>query len=239
MAYENIDAINDNRPFLFSLTAKRDDLQWGIIRGAPDWHFYRLIPLQAGKDHAKKSSASLITNSRQPMKNLWTPWRMAYIQGKEEKKEGCIFDAAVAKPHDKEALILFRDQLTVVLLNRFPYANGHLLVAPARHVRDILDLEQEEASALMERIKESVAILRRHVKPHGFNIGLNLESIAGAGLAEHLHFHIVPRWDGDHNFMTIVAGTRTVPELLADTFERLLPDFQALLPPAGAESCAL
>lgn len=161
---------------------------------------------------------------------------MAYIQGSESKNEGCIFDSALELPSDREGLILCRDRLSVVLLNRFPYANGHLLVAPARHVRDILDLDREEASALMERIRESVAILRKHIKPHGFNIGLNLEPIAGAGLAEHLHFHIVPRWDGDHNFMTIVAGTRTVPELLADTFDRLLPDFQALLLSAGAKS---
>jgi ATP adenylyltransferase len=173
------------------------------------------------------------------MKNLWTPWRMAYIQGSESKSAGCIFDAALELPYDKDGLLLYRDRQTVVLLNRFPYANGHLLVAPARHVRDLLDLEREEASALMERIRESVAILRRHVKPQGFNIGLNLESIAGAGLAEHLHFHIVPRWDGDHNFMTIVAGTRTVPEFLADTFDRLLPDFQASLLPAGAKSSSL
>jgi ATP adenylyltransferase len=161
------------------------------------------------------------------MKNLWTPWRMEYILDKSETP-GCLFEAAADRPYDREQLILFRDRLTVTMLNRFPYANGHLLVAPARHVADLADLRKNEAPALMEMIRTATAILRRHLRPDGFNIGLNLGAAAGAGLAEHLHFHLVPRWHGDHNFMTPLAEVRTIPEHLDRTYDRLFEDFRAL-----------
>ena len=162
------------------------------------------------------------------MKNLWTPWRMAYITGREGRQEGCIFDRAPDRAHDKGNLILCRDLLTVVLLNRFPYANGHLLVAPQRHVADITDLTAEENGALMQTIQKSVTILRKHFAPDGFNIGLNIGEVAGAGLADHLHFHVIPRWDGDHNFMTVLAEVRTIPQHIEQTFDLLLPEFQKL-----------
>ena len=167
------------------------------------------------------------------MKNLWTPWRMSYIQGQNEEENGCIFEAGRGRKHEKESLLLFRDSLTVVLLNRFPYANGHLLVAPSRHVGDICDLNAEESSALFEMKRESVKILRNHKKPDGFNIGLNLGTVAGAGHPEHLHYHVVPRWDGDHNFMTVLAEVRTIPEHIERTFDLLLPDFQEILNSKG------
>lgn len=161
------------------------------------------------------------------MKNLWTPWRMEYILDKTETP-GCLFEAAADRPYDREQLILFRGRLTVVLLNRFPYANGHLLVAPARHVADLADLRKNEARTLMEMIRTATDILRRHLRPDGFNIGLNLGAAAGAGLAQHLHFHLVPRWHGDHNFMTPLAEVRTIPEHLDRTYDRLFEDFRAL-----------
>ncbi len=162
------------------------------------------------------------------MKNLWTPWRMAYITGQEGREEGCIFDRTPDQAHDKENLILFRDPLTVVLLNRFPYANGHLLIAPRRHVPDIIDLTVNENTALMQIIQASVGILRKHYAPDGFNIGLNLGETAGAGLADHLHFHVVPRWNDDHNFMTVLAEVRTIPQHIEQTFDQLLPEFQQI-----------
>ena len=161
-------------------------------------------------------------------KTLWTPWRMAYIEGREGRENGCIFCAAHEKSHAKEDLILHRDPLVTVLMNRFPYANGHLLVAPTRHLADLTDLTKEENAATMRIIQKSVTILRVHLAPHGFNIGLNLGETAGAGIAAHLHWHIVPRWDGDHNFMTVLAEVRTIPEHIDNTFDRLLPDFQAI-----------
>lgn len=161
------------------------------------------------------------------MNTLWTPWRMDYILGKEGRKEGCIFDFAPNEPFNKKELILYRDAKVVTLLNRFPYANGHLLVAPARHEGELAALSGSESAALMEHIKKSVAILKKHLRPDGFNIGLNLGSVAGAGLADHLHFHVVPRWNDDHNFMTVISEIRTIPQHIDDTFDMLLPDFQA------------
>ncbi|KPK00435.1 MAG: HIT family hydrolase [Desulfobacterales bacterium SG8_35] len=162
------------------------------------------------------------------MKNLWTPWRMAYIQEGRPLEKECIFEAGAGKKHEKESLLLYRDSLTVVLLNRFPYANGHILLAPCRHIGDINDLLPEENAALFDLIRESVSILRKHKKPDGFNVGLNLGTVAGAGYPDHLHFHVVPRWEGDHNFMTVLAEVRTIPEHIAETFDQLLPDFQEL-----------
>ena len=163
------------------------------------------------------------------MKNIWTPWRMAYIQKKGPLEEDCIFEAGLGKSYDKERLLLYRDGLIVVLLNRFPYANGHLLIAPSRHVSDITDLNEDENLALLDMIRESVAIIRKHTTPDGFNIGLNLGTVAGAGHPDHLHFHVVPRWDGDHNYMTVLAEVRTIPEHIENTFDLFLANFQELL----------
>ncbi len=162
------------------------------------------------------------------MKNLWSPWRTEYVQGRAGRGPGCIFEAGAGQRYDPEGLLLFRDSLVVVLLNRFPYANGHLLVAPARHLAELTALEPAEDRALMGMLKKAVTILGKHLNPDGFNIGLNLGGVAGAGLADHLHFHLVPRWDGDHNFMTVLAEVRTIPEHIRRTYERLLPDFQAI-----------
>jgi len=162
------------------------------------------------------------------VKTLWAPWRMSYILGQTGIRQGCIFDFPAAVTHDEEGLLLYKDELCEVLLNRFPYANGHLLIAPARHVADITGLSATEANALMAMLKESIIILRRHLRPDGFNSGLNLGAAAGAGQADHLHFHVVPRWQEDHNFMTVTAEIRSIPEHIDNTFNQLLPDFQAL-----------
>ena len=163
-------------------------------------------------------------------RNLWTPWRMEHVLGRAEKISGCLFEPPEDSTSNPDYLLLYRDSLTVVLLNRFPYANGHLLIAPRRHVADITDLSQKENQAIMTMLQESCTILRRHLQPDGFNIGLNVGTIAGAGIADHLHFHIVPRWHGDHNFMTVTADIRTIPEHISHTFELLVPGFQQLLP---------
>jgi len=154
---------------------------------------------------------------------------MSYIKKQEPLDKGCIFEAGSAKPYDKEGLLLYRDALIVVFLNRFPYANGHLLLAPSRHIGDINALLPEESSELFTMMGQSIAILRKHYKPAGFNVGLNLGKTAGAGHPDHLHFHIVPRWEGDHNFMTVISEVRTIPQHIENTFDLLLPDFQALI----------
>ena len=161
------------------------------------------------------------------MKNLWTPWRMEYITGNKHTQE-CIFDVSPEETYDRENLILLRNSTTVTLMNRFPYANGHLLIAPSRHVPHLCELNTSESADLMEMVQSATAILETHLKPDGFNIGLNIGEVAGAGIADHLHFHIIPRWSGDHNFMTPLAEVRTIPEHIDRTFEKLLPDFQSL-----------
>jgi len=162
------------------------------------------------------------------MKTLWTPWRMSYILGEEGRSESCLFDFPAQVKEDKKALLLYKDNLAEVLLNRFPYANGHLLVAPTRHVADLVDLSTAESGHLIEIVRQSTVILRKHYSPDGFNIGLNIGAAAGAGQADHLHFHVVPRWQEDHNFMTVLSEVRTIPQHIENTYDSLVPDFQVL-----------
>ncbi len=163
-------------------------------------------------------------------RNLWTPWRMEHVLGQAEKVKGCLFEPPGNESFSPDSLLLLRNRLTVVLLNRFPYANGHLLIAPRRHLADISELSAEENQAIMTMLGQSSTILRDHLHPDGLNIGLNLGEVAGAGISDHLHFHIVPRWQGDHNFMTVTADIRTIPQHISHTYQQLLADFQQLLP---------
>jgi ATP adenylyltransferase len=124
--------------------------------------------------------------------------------------------------------VLYRGPSTFVLLNAFPYNSGHLMVAPHRHVGELQDLEQEERNELMDLSTKSVAIVKEELNAHGFNVGINLGQVAGAGVPGHLHVHVVPRWGGDTNFMPVVGETKVLPEMLADTDAKLRPRFQAL-----------
>ncbi len=162
------------------------------------------------------------------MKTLWTPWRMEHVQGTAEKVTGCLFEPPGTSSADKQFLLLHRDRYTTVLLNRFPYTNGHLLIAPVRHIASLTDLLPDEGAALMAMLSTATDILKNELHPDGFNVGCNLGETAGAGIAAHLHFHIVPRWDGDHNFMAVLSEIRTIPEHLLATYDRLLPPFQKI-----------
>lgn len=159
------------------------------------------------------------------MRNLWTPWRMEHVTGQAKKVEGCLFEPPGTSVNDKRLLLLHRDEYVLVMLNRFPYANGHLLVAPKKHVCCLSELGSEDAAHLMHMVQKCTMILRKNFSCDGINIGCNIGEDAGAGIADHLHFHLVPRWKGDHNFMTVLADIRTVPEHIEQTFDRLLPDF--------------
>jgi ATP adenylyltransferase len=161
------------------------------------------------------------------MKALWTPWRIEHVRGNSEAPPGCLFAPPTTEAHSKQHLLLYQDGRTLCLLNRFPYSNGHLLVAPAAHVGCLTELTPAQTAPLMELVSQATAILKAQLHPDGFNIGLNIGSEAGAGISDHLHFHIVPRWRGDHNFMTTLADVRTIPEHIDRTFDTLLPDFQA------------
>ena len=158
------------------------------------------------------------------MENLWAPWRMDYILGKREPY--CIFCPDGDGHTDEERLILHRGRLVMVMMNKFPYNNGHLLVAPWRHVAGLEELSEEEMTAIMQWITISIQVLKLIMHPNGFNVGLNLGGAAGAGVEGHLHFHVVPRWQGDTNFLTVFGDIRSIPEHLKQTYEKLLSHFK-------------
>jgi ATP adenylyltransferase len=157
------------------------------------------------------------------MQNLWAPWRIEYILGKREPY--CIFCPEGDGLSDEARLILHRGQHVMVMMNKYPYNNGHLLVAPWRHVSSLLDLNDAERLELLQWVTRCTAILTKVMNPNGFNIGMNLGAEAGAGVEEHLHFHVVPRWRGDTNFMTVFADVRSIPEHLQQTYAKLLVHF--------------
>jgi ATP adenylyltransferase len=157
------------------------------------------------------------------MKTMWAPWRMEYIVG--EKDEGCIFCKALS---DQDNLTLYIGHVTMVVMNKYPYINGHLLVAPIRHLSALDQIDKGEMGDLLETVEKSVGILKKVMQPDGFNVGLNLGKVAGAGIEEHLHFHIVPRWFGDTNALTVFADVRVIPEHLLATFNKLKPYFDKI-----------
>lgn len=153
--------------------------------------------------------------------NLWAPWRIKYIQGLNQTG-GCFLCADVKNPQDDDKnLVLWRTTHCIVVLNRFPYNNGHLLLAPIRHISGLEEATDGEMLELMKLVAESQKALSLTIKPHGFNIGLNLGRYAGAGLPEHLHLHLVPRWDGDTNFMSVCSDTKVISQSLTELLEEL------------------
>ena len=166
------------------------------------------------------------------MDNLWAPWRMAYILAAQETPDSCIFCEfpAAEAARRREHLILCQRPRAFVMLNKFPYSNGHLLVVPRAHVPDPVDLAPDEHQALADLLRDSIAALRKALSPHGMNLGMNLGRVAGAGIDQHCHWHLVPRWNGDTNFMPVVGEVKVISEHLLGTYERLLPFFAPLGP---------
>jgi ATP adenylyltransferase len=154
------------------------------------------------------------------MKVLWAPWRMAYIA--EDRKQGCLFCSKLAENDDKGNLVLYRSRRSFIIMNRFPYTNGHLMVSPNRHVASLHELDEGEMGDLMALVKKSILLLNRALRPDGINLGMNIGRVAGAGIEDHVHFHIVPRWDGDTNFMPVLFETKVMPEYLEETYEKLV-----------------
>ena len=152
-------------------------------------------------------------------KQLWAPWRLEYIKQADEQ-DGCFFCLAAEGP-DEEGLIVHRGERAFVLLNKFPYSSGHLLVAPFRHIGDFGELENEEALEIHRLAAEGLGALAAVYEPQGYNLGWNLGRIAGAGVIDHVHEHVVPRWAGDTNFMPVVFGTTVVPEALKEIAAKL------------------
>jgi ATP adenylyltransferase len=159
------------------------------------------------------------------MDHLWSPWRYRYVS-KAGPDEGCIFCAKAAGKNDRENFILHRGQYNFVLLNIFPYTGGHMMVAPYRHVATLEETDRATLEELTSLTQTAEAGLRKVYKAPGYNIGMNIGESAGAGIAGHIHMHVLPRWPADSNFMTTVAETRVLPEELPTTYEKLLPIFR-------------
>lgn len=164
------------------------------------------------------------------MERLWRPWRMQYIRMAEEKDRGeCIFCEKPAEGDDRSSLILHRGAGCFIIMNLFPYNTGHLMVSPYRHVAELEDLSPGEKEELLELATLAVKVLKEAMRPQGFNLGINLGKVSGAGYDEHLHMHVVPRWQGDTNFMPVVAGTKVMPESLQENYDRLREVLNGLL----------
>jgi len=157
------------------------------------------------------------------MKTVWAPWRIEYILS--DKDESCIFCDALS---NKDELTLFKGEITMAMMNKYPYINGHILVAPVRHLSSLDELDRKEMQSLLITVEKSVGIIKKAMSPDGFNVGLNLGKVAGAGVEEHLHFHIVPRWFGDTNAFTVFADVRVIPEHLQTTYNNLKVYFDEL-----------
>ena len=159
------------------------------------------------------------------MDRLYTPWRFDYIKGASGEKTGtgsaCVFCSIVSRNEDEATFILHRARLNFVVLNIYPYTSGHLMIVPFEHTADFANLSADTSSEMMELAKRSQALLEETYRPHGFNLGMNLGQAAGAGVTDHLHLHVLPRWMGDANFMTAVGDTRVIPEDLRATYEKL------------------
>jgi ATP adenylyltransferase len=160
------------------------------------------------------------------MKHLFAPWRMEYIGS--EPEPGCLFCRVLAEPaEDEKNLVVWRPKGSLVMLNRFPYNNGHLMVAPAAHVGSLADLDDEQSLQLMRALQRSLRVLGAQMRAEGFNVGVNEGRAAGAGLPDHVHLHVVPRWDGDTNFMPVLAETKVINEHLARSWAELSRAFSA------------
>jgi ATP adenylyltransferase len=152
---------------------------------------------------------------------LWAPWRMRYIL--DPKPDTCVFCLDSDTAHDRDRLVLARGAHCFLIMNRYPYNSGHVMVCPYRHASCLTELTMDEANEMMQAMRTVTAVLGQALRPHGLNIGLNLGEAAGAGIASHMHFQIVPRWNGDNSFMAVFGQTHVIPELLLETYDRLKP----------------
>ena len=163
---------------------------------------------------------------------LWAPWRYAYLRSLLSDPQPCIFCFGnLTEAERRERLVLFENRDVLVMLNKYPYSSGHILVAPRSHVASPEMLTRTDRAVLGDTVAASIKVMRQSLRPQGFNVGANLGNAAGAGFAEHLHWHIVPRWTGDNNFMSVLASTRVLSQSLEDSYEQLRPIFKNL----GAE----
>jgi ATP adenylyltransferase len=162
------------------------------------------------------------------LNRLWSPWRLEYIKSSDNAKKECFICNASKRPADPESLVIYIDDFILIILNRYPYNNGHLMVAPINHKKDLEDLTSNEWNAIVKGLLLSKKVLDAIYKPQGYNIGMNIGKIAGAGLEDHLHLHIVPRWAGDTNFMTTISGTKVMAQTLREGWEIMRKEIEKL-----------
>lgn len=167
---------------------------------------------------------------------LWAPWRMKYIEGIEtEKNSECIFCEKPSEETDKANFILYRGKLCFLILNVFPYNNGHLLIVPYTHTQQFEELGAETVLEMNEVASIAIRAIKKTMRPDGFNMGMNLGRSAGAGIAEHIHLHLVPRWNGDTNFMSVIGGTKVISESLEDSYNKIKKAFEECIGPDNKE----
>jgi len=154
------------------------------------------------------------------MEQLWAPWRMGYILS-DKKENGCVFCNAYNSNDDEDKLVIYRDKYAFVIMNLYPYNTGHIMVVPNRHIDSPTVLKPEEELNIFNLVNKSIDVLKKAVAPEGFNVGMNLGRIAGAGIDDHIHIHIVPRWNGDTNFMPVVSDTKVISESISETYKKL------------------
>lgn len=167
------------------------------------------------------------------MRQLWAPWRMEYVGGGADSRSGCVLCAIAKGDSPQERHVVERATTTLTVLNLYPYSSGHVMVVPYRHVGDLVDLTDDEAAAVIAGAQRAVAALRLALRPDGFNLGINQGRCAGAGIADHVHLHVVPRWEGDTNFMPVLSDVKVLPEHLDRTAERLRHAYATLAAGGG------
>lgn len=158
------------------------------------------------------------------MKNLWAPWRYVYIRGNKDKE--CFFCKMLEENKDSENYIIYRGKFNFIVLNKYPYSPGHLMVVPYSHIGQLSDLRDDASLEFINLIDYSIRLLKAAFEPQGFNVGMNIGKVAGAGVEDHIHAHIVPRWIGDSNFITVIGETRVISEALEETYQKLIDAIQ-------------
>jgi ATP adenylyltransferase len=157
---------------------------------------------------------------------IWAPWRLDYVKdASKDSEDECIFCGKPAEDDDEANLIVHRGERCFVILNKFPYTNGHLMVAPYEHIGSLPEIDPDTVAEMMSLAQESMAVLERTYSPHGYNVGFNQGRVAGAGVEHHIHMHVVPRWGGDTNFMPVLADTRVMPQTLEQSYQALAGSF--------------
>ncbi len=158
------------------------------------------------------------------VKRIWAPWRINYVTAITQKPRGCVFCRMLKEDRDRENLIFIREKYCFAVLNIYPYNNGHAMAIPYRHIKDLRHLRREERNNLFDLVDTTQTLLEKVIKPNGFNIGINVGKVAGAGFPGHAHIHIVPRWNGDVNFMPVTAETKVISQSLRDLYAVLIKD---------------